>query len=176
VVEGVKTVVQSPELQTSVRSAAAFLTEAEKLVRRLREDAGPVMASFKDTSDAARGAVTDVAQDTRRLLGQVEAAVTTLSALMGDVRRLVGTTEGEIGSVASSVKSTAEEARATLEKARATLGTIDGTADGDSRLGSQLVQTLQDLGAASQSLRSLTDYLGRHPEALLQGKRRPGGP
>jgi paraquat-inducible protein B len=175
VVEGVKTVVQSPELQTSVRSAAAFLTEAEKLARRLGEDAGPVMASFKDTSDAARVAVTDVSRDARRLLGRVEAEVATLKALMGDVQRLVVKTEGEIGSVASSVKSTSEEARATLEKARATLGTIDGTADGDSRLGSQLVQTLQDLGAASQSLRALTDYLERHPEALLQGKGRPGG-
>lgn len=175
VVEGVKTVVQSPELQMSVRSAAAFLTEAEKLARRLGQDAGPMMASFKDTSDAARVAVTDVSQDARRLLGRVEAEVATLNALMGDVQRLVVKTEGEIGSVASSVKSTSEEARATLEKARATLGTIDGTADGDSRLGSQLVQTLQDLGAASQSLRALTDYLERHPEALLQGKGRPGG-
>jgi paraquat-inducible protein B len=174
-VEGVKAVVQSPELQRSVRSAAAFLTEAEKLARRLGEDAGPVMASFKDTSDAARVAVTDVSQDARRVLGRVEAEVATLNALMGDVQRLVVKTEGEIGSVASSVKSASEEARATLEKARATLGTIDGTADGDSRLGSQLVQTLQDLGAASQSLRALTDYLERHPEALLRGKGRPGG-
>jgi paraquat-inducible protein B len=175
VMEGVKTVVQSPELQASVRSTAAFLTEAEKVVRRLSEDAGPVMASFKETSDAARVAVTDVSQDTRRLLGRVEAEVVTLNALMGDVQRLVVKTEGEIGSVAASVKSTSEEARATLEKARVTLGSIDGTADGDSRLGSQLVQTLQDLGAASQSLRALTDYLERHPEALLQGKGQPKG-
>jgi len=174
-VEGVKTMVQSPELQRSVRSAAAFLTEAEKLARRLGEDAGPVMASFKDTSDAARVAVTDVSRDARRLLGRLEAEVATLNALMGDVQRLVVKTETEVGSVASSVKSMSEEARATLEKARATLATIDGTADGDSRLGSQLVQTLQDLGAASQSLRALTDYLERHPEALLRGKGRPGG-
>jgi phospholipid/cholesterol/gamma-HCH transport system substrate-binding protein len=173
--EGVKTVIQSPDLQTSVRSAAAFLTEAEKLARRLGEDAGPVMASLKDTSDAARVAVTDVSQDARRLLGRVEAEVATLSALMGDAQRLVVKTEGEIGSVASSVKSTSEEARATLEKVRATLGAIDGTADGDSRLGYQLVQTLQDLGAASRSLRDLADYLERHPEALLRGKGRPGG-
>lgn len=175
VVEGVKTMVLSPEMQKSVRSAAAFLAEAEKLARRLDEDAGPVMASFKDTSDAARAAVTDVSRDASRLLGRVEAEVATLNALMGDVQRLVVKTEGEIGSVAASVKSTSEEARATLEKARVTLGSIDGTADGDSRLGSQLVQTLQDLGAASQSLRALTDYLERHPEALLQGKGQPKG-
>ena len=134
-----------------------------------------MLASFKDTSDAARAAVTDVSQDARRLLGRVQAEIATLNALMGDAQRLVVKTEGEIGSVASSVKSTSEEARATLEKARATLGAIDGTAEGDSRLGYQFLQTLQDLGAASRSLRDLADYLERHPEALLQGKGRPGG-
>ena len=40
--------------------------------------------------------------------------------------------------MASSVKSTSEESAGDLEKAQATLGTIDGTADGDSRLGTQL--------------------------------------
>jgi paraquat-inducible protein B len=174
-VEAVKALVQSPELRTAARSAAAFLTDAEKLVRRMGEDTGPVLASFKDTSDAARVAVNDVSQDARRLLERAQAAVATLNSLMGDAQRLVVKTEEEIGSVASSVKSASEEARATLRKARVTLGAIDGMAEGDSRLGYQFVQTLQDLGAASRSLRDLVDYLERHPEALLQGKGRPGG-
>jgi paraquat-inducible protein B len=173
--DGVKAVVQSPELRAAVRSSAALLANADKLVRRLDEDAGPMMASFKDTSDAARAAIADVSRDARQLLGRVEAEVATLNALMGNVQRLVGKTEEEIGSVAASLKSASEETRATLEKAQATLGAIDGTADGDSRLGSQLLQTLQDLGAASQSLRALTDYLSRHPEALFRGKGQSGG-
>jgi len=169
--DGVKAVVQSPELRAAVRSSAALLANADKLVRRLDEDAGPVMASFKDTSDTARAAIVDVSRDARQLLGRVEAEVATLHALMGNVQRLVGKTEEEIGSVAASLKSASEETRATLEKAQAAIG---GTVDGDSRLGSQLLQTLQDLGAASQSLRALTDYLSRHPEALLRGKGQPG--
>jgi paraquat-inducible protein B len=175
VVEGVKTMVRSPELQASVRSAAAFLAEAEALLRRLGDDAGPMMASFKDTSDAARVAVTDVSQDARRLGGRMEAELAALNGLMGDVRRLVVRMEGEIGPVASSVKSASEEARTTLEEARTALGIVGATTDGDSRLGSQLLRTLQELGAAARSLRALTDYLERHPEALLQGKGRPGG-
>jgi len=133
------------------------------------------MASFKDTSDAARVAVTDVSQDARRLGGRVEAELAALNGLMGDVRRLVVRMEGEIGPVASSVKSASEEARTTLEEARTALGIVGATTDGDSRLGSQLLRTLQELGAAARSLRALTDYLERHPEALLQGKGRPGG-
>jgi paraquat-inducible protein B len=165
-VTGIKAVV--PDLQTAVRSASGAFAGGEKLTRRLGEDAGPVLASIKDTSDAARLAVTDVSRDTRRLLQRVEAEVATLNAL-------IVKTEAEIGSVAASVKRASEQARETLETAKATLGAVDGTADGDSRLGYELVQTLQDLGSAARSLRALTDTLERHPEALLLGKRAPGG-
>ena len=98
----------------------------------------------------------------------MEAEVATLNAL-------IVKTETEIGSVAASVKAASEQARETLEKSKASLSTLDGTADGDSRLGFELVQTLQDLGSAARSLRTLTDTLERHPEALLQGRRPPGG-
>jgi paraquat-inducible protein B len=33
-----------------------------------------------------------------------------------------------------------------------------------------LRDTLQELGRAARSLRTLTDYLERHPESLLRGK------
>lgn len=133
----------------------------------MSEDAGPLLASFKNTSDVARLAVTDVSQDTRRLLQRVEAEVATLNAL-------IVKTEAEIGAVAASVKSASEQARDTLEKAKVTLGTVDGLAAGDSRLGHEVVRTLQDLGSASRSLRTLTDTLERNPEALLLGKRSSG--
>jgi paraquat-inducible protein B len=35
----------------------------------------------------------------------------------------------------------------------------------------QLSQTLEKISEASESLRTLSDYLTRHPEALLQGKK-----
>jgi paraquat-inducible protein B len=34
----------------------------------------------------------------------------------------------------------------------------------------QLSQTLDQISAAADSLRALSDYLNRHPEALLRGK------
>jgi paraquat-inducible protein B len=102
---------------------------------------------------------------------------------------MVQKTDGEIGTIGVSVRGTLEEARAvlvraqatlgaidgTLESARATLGAVDGTLGGDTFLGYQLLNTLQDLAAASRSLRTLSDYLDQHPEALLKGKGSPGG-
>ena len=44
--------------------------------------------------------------------------------------------------------------------------------NGDTRLGDELSQALQQLTGAARSLNALADYLQRHPEALLRGKQR----
>ena len=58
-----------------------------------------------------------------------------------------------------------------------TLDTIDGAiADvqsqlqADSEVSYELINTLNEVQRAARSLRVLTDYLERHPEALLRGK------
>jgi len=65
----------------------------------------------------------------------------------------------------------------TLVSARATLDNADGMIDNADRmvqpnsvLGAELGNTLQELSRAMRSLRVLTDYLERHPEALIRGK------
>ena len=36
-----------------------------------------------------------------------------------------------------------------------------------------LPETIRQLNEAARSVRTLADYLGRHPEALIRGKRAP---
>lgn len=50
---------------------------------------------------------------------------------------------------------------------------VEGMISPSSPLGVELVGALGELGRAARSIRVLTSYLERHPEALLQGK--PGG-
>ena len=133
--------------------------------------------------------MTEVSRDTRKLLAELEDDARSLNALLLDAQRVVQKTEGEIGSIGSSVRETLDEARAalekargtlgaietTLEKAQATLGVVDGTLGGNTPLGYQFVNTLQEVAAASRSVRALSDYLDQHPEAFLKGKGNPGG-
>ncbi len=65
----------------------------------------------------------------------------------------------------------APEARSTLEQAQETLSTATSALSGDSPLRQNLGRTLVELQRAARSLRVLTSYLSRHPEALLRGKR-----
>ena len=58
----------------------------------------------------------------------------------------------------------------TLVQAEGTLKTIDNMFAEDSPFSQEVQQTLLELGDAARSLRVLSDYLERHPEALLRGK------
>jgi len=63
------------------------------------------------------------------------------------------------------------EFKGTLHGVNKTLGSADQALSGDSTLQQNLGQTLQELQRMARSLRVFSDYLSRHPEALLRGRR-----
>jgi paraquat-inducible protein B len=73
-----------------------------------------------------------------------------------------------VGQLSSDI---APEIRATLEQARKTLGSAEKALGSDSPLQGDLRETLLEVTKAAESVRALTDYLERHPESLLRGKR-----
>ncbi len=58
----------------------------------------------------------------------------------------------------------------TLRQVRGTLATLEQELEQNSPLQQRLNSLLQELTAASRSIRLLADYLGRHPEAMFRGK------
>ena len=71
-------------------------------------------------------------------------------------------------------KKVLPEATETLQQARATLGAAKGMVADDAPLQQNLNQTLLELQRSARSLRTLTDLLGREPEALIRGRARVG--
>ena len=63
------------------------------------------------------------------------------------------------------------EMRAAIQQARKTLGAAEKVLSADSPVQGDLRETLDQVNRAAESLRSLTDYLERHPESLLRGRR-----
>ena len=58
----------------------------------------------------------------------------------------------------------------TLDQAQKTLVSVEGTLGQDSPLQHEMRRALKELAEAARSIRILTDYLERHPEALIYGK------
>lgn len=70
--------------------------------------------------------------------------------------------------------NTLPQLKQTLASAQQTLGTANNAFASDSPLQQGLGGSLHQLQRAAESLRALTDYLGRYPQALLRG--RPADP
>ena len=73
--------------------------------------------------------------------------------------------------VTPGLKTTLDEVRSAIGTADRVLKNSDATLVGkDAPAQQELRDALQEIARAARSLRVLTDYLERHPEALIRGK------
>jgi len=100
----------------------------------------------------------------QRLGSDADAALVTLRETLETANRLADRLDRDV----------TPEARTTLIEARRALAAVDQTLASDAPLEQDLRQSLKQLTRAAEALRSLADYLERHPEALLRGKARDG--
>jgi paraquat-inducible protein B len=63
------------------------------------------------------------------------------------------------------------ELRGTLEQARKALGNAEKTLSSEAPVQTDLRDTLVEVSRAARTLQELADYLSRHPESLLRGKK-----
>ncbi len=92
-----------------------------------------------------------------------------LQATLKDTRTLMQSTYREMTPLLKNAQQTLSEATAAMSQAKSALVGVEAVTDQDAALDS----TLKELSAAAQSVRLLTDYLQRHPEALIYGKSSP---
>src|SRR5262249_19529683 len=184
-VEKLAELAQSPALARAIQNLDGLLVDGRTLVQRLDGQAPPVMASIKETSEATRRSIEELARRLDQTMTQLQAEVgplltslqatsessrTAIQNVDRDVQRTLSELRGRTDEVATALLDTAKAARVTLEQGQTVLLATEGALTGESRVGYQVSQTLQELAEAARSLRALSDYLNRHPEALLTGK------
>jgi len=166
--EGIANLVQSPELKETVAHLNATLKDLQTLVRHVDAQVQPLGAGLSETL-----------RDTRQLIrnadSQVASLGTTLNETIGDGRELIRKAAGGLEAVQGTLSGTLTTATSALGEARALIQDLKASAREDSSLMYRLTETLREVEKAARSLSALTDYLGRHPEALLSGKGDGGG-
>jgi paraquat-inducible protein B len=80
------------------------------------------------------------------------------------------------GQVLPEMKGTLQKASETLEQVARTMETANQTLAEDSPQLQQVETTMDELQRTARSMRVLTDYLSRHPEALIRGRSSEGAP
>jgi paraquat-inducible protein B len=60
-----------------------------------------------------------------------------------------------------------------LQQSQKTLAEVGNTVNQDSPLYRELIRAMKELADAARSIRTMADYLERHPDALIYGKGKP---
>lgn len=142
---GINRLLNSRDLQASIGSLNQFLNDTDALVKNLNTEIGPIVSDIKGTANAARATFVQ-AEKTLRF------------------------DEGVPGQIGSSIKETLSAAQDTLKKTNEAAKNINVIALQNANLGYEIGRTLEQIAKLSRSMRVLSDYLERHPEALLRGK------
>lgn len=119
------------------------------------------------------GSMTEVQETFSRLARKFEKMP--LDQIGGDLRQSLRTLNRTLDNADTFFKRLDTDitpaARIALEEARRTFGTAERTFKTDAPLQQDIRETLREVSRAAQAMRVLADYLERHPEAVLRGKK-----
>ncbi|MCG6881790.1 MAG: MlaD family protein [Deltaproteobacteria bacterium] len=154
--------------------------QIKELVHNLNEDSKKLNGVLENTDKLvlnADGHVTRVSgdlqstlEDARKLLKD---ASQDLEGVSSDARNLLQEVDNRVKPVIQKIETVLNSANKALGGATKTLTTVNGFVGERSGTRLKLNRALDEIAAAATSLKSLMDYLERHPNALLMGKGRP---
>lgn len=168
VLRGVERWVNSPEMEDVMVSLSQTMKEARGTMEEVRERAGPILGKLEATLGEAHGLLHDVRTQINPLVADIREVAKGTRVMVHDVN-------GHAGRVAASLGTVLKIAESAVKKADTTLDGLEGMVSEESGIRHELYGALRELSAAARSIRSLADYLERHPEALLHGKGEYGG-
>jgi paraquat-inducible protein B len=112
-------------------------------------------------------------QAMQQLPGKLDSTLSDAQQTLEAVRRLSTDANADLDDLMADLKPAVAKLQGTLAAAELTLSAAGEQLKGDTQLAYQLNGTLSQVEAASRALKVFLDYIDRHPEALLRGKRRP---
>lgn len=148
-------------LYEMAHKALAILEGIEHLVRS--PDLGEALHD-------ARTTLVEVQKLVRSMDHRLEGTDQQLRATLESARQLLANLDAQLMPLTDALTQTARSGQGALEETRRAMNALEGVAGEDSSLRYHLEATLAEIAAAARSLRTLSDYLERHPDALLRGK------
>lgn len=162
-VEEIETLVKSPEIKDTLKSLNMAARDASKLVQGLNSRIDPLVSSIDETVKEYG----KLARDIDRRVGPLASGI---DGTLKDTRKLVRDVNGRVETLASIMEKGLKQAQGALEQAEKTLTTAQEAILEDSPLIYKVDGALKEISLMARSVRSLADFLERHPEALLYGK------
>ncbi len=132
-----------------------FITISQRLEAvsvQLEQEMPKLFVSSQQTLDETRGLLRELTEATQ------------------ETRQLLGRSGKQLDTAFANWNTTLASGEATFEQVRQVAESANQTVRQDSPMMTELNAALREMTAAARSLRVMSDYLQRHPEALLRGK------
>jgi paraquat-inducible protein B len=113
-------------------------------------------------------------QDLQASLKGLRRALDSADAAMRSVRELADHANDRVGPLVDGLRQASDEFGDILQKAATVLESVELSLDEDSDLRVRTITAMEEVAAAARSVRVLADYIERHPEALIKGKKEAG--
>ena len=162
--EGVVKQVGQMPLEQMVGDMALTLTEIRKLV--MSEETRKSQAALARSLTKAQDLLTKLDERLPSMVAHLDEASAHFGETARETTLAVREVNTHLGPVMKAAEQTLLKATDALEATRAAANNVADSTGDDSTLQSSVAE----LRRAAQSLRQLTDYLERHPDALLFGK------
>ena len=159
VITGIDRLVNSPEMKQTMVNLEKTTRDIDVLVRHVDNQVMPLSSDVRSTLDAAK--VT---------LGEANKALASAKAALDQAEKTLAFKEGVPGQVAEKLMATLDSARSALDESRKALLEVQDLTSQSAYIGYEVGSTLEETKSLSRSIRSLSDYLERHPESLIRGK------
>lgn len=180
-----------PTVQSNMEKLASAIEELplKRIMRRVSEILDTVDQVLSDgeipkivdrvvlVSQRLEAVSLQIEQETPRMLASSQATLGETRQLIGELteaaretRQLIARTQGQLDGAFSSWDATMASGETAFAEFRQVADSADQVISQDSPLVSEMSAALRELAAAARSIRVMSDYLERHPEALLRGK------
>ncbi len=162
-ITGIDTLVNSPDLIKSVSTLSEALEGYRDLAIHLDRHVAQL-------STGATAVMTDAQKLIRAADDRLGPVTEDISGMTTELRRMVTNLDHWIQPVLEDTKVATTAARDTFRQAEAMLGNITYLTDENSTFVYRVDETMVAIRKAAGAVAVLTEYLSRHPEALLTGR------
>ena len=144
--KGLNELVNSKDMRESIANFNVALQDLQKLVQSTDE--------LAENVNVRVGSVADSFEST-----------------MDDTRKLVHNIDSRVDPVAADIKETLAAVKSSFDEAEILLVEAQKLISENSKLRREIIFTLESMSDASRSVEELGNYLQRHPESLITGKK-----
>ena len=166
-----------PEIPTISSPLDEMLKTAQELPlkelfdRLLKSIQGIEKIANSPQMTASLDSLSESLKEARKILTKIDHEVGPLMTNLKEASSSIKTIADKSEGVPAAVEKTLATAQDALKQAEKTFLSVQNLASNNSVLVYQVDTALEEVSRASRSVRSLSDYLYRHPESLITGKK-----